>query len=78
MGHPYGAPPLVDALTTLHSIVADLAQEVAELRVPCPCKPASTSAIAGDAGAAPAMSAADLADFRAWQAAKAAAGNFAG
>ena len=42
-GHPYCAPPLQDALTTLHGVVVDLTQEVAELRVPCPCKPAPTS-----------------------------------
>lgn len=57
LGHPYAAPPLQDALTTLHGVVVDLAQEVAELRVPCPCKPAptaSTTVESGDAGQAPA------------------------
>jgi hypothetical protein len=53
-GHPYCAPPLQEALTMLHGVVTDLAQEVSELRVPCPCKPAPTSATAaaGDAGQA--------------------------
>jgi hypothetical protein len=92
-GHPYCPPPLADALDSLHGVVSDLAQEVAELRVPCPCKPAptaSTTTVADDAGqalpaAAPpapepekvTLAGADLADFKAWQAAKAGAASFA-
>jgi hypothetical protein len=52
-GHPYCAPPLQGALEQLHGVIVDLAQEVAELRVPCPCKPASTASsttTTGDAG----------------------------
>lgn len=91
-GHPYAAPPLQDALTALHGVVVDLAQEVAELRTPCPCKPAPTGAITNVAvdTAAPAaplvwdepqtitLGAADAADFRQWQAAKAGAASFTG
>jgi hypothetical protein len=92
-GHPYCAPPLQSALDTLHGVVVDLAQEVAELRVPCPCKPAPTSAGDDDTvralsatggiihaaagGNFEVVSAGDMEDFRAWQAAKHAASNFA-